>query len=563
MDPSIEIELSKLDSSIPFRASTTHVHSTWAKTLYSRPELYIRPQTVEEIQKTLTLARRCRRRLVVVGCGHSPSDLTCTSAWMMNLDGFNRILSVNKEKGVVVMQSGIRLYKLGDEMKERGLMMPNLGSIDNQSIAGAFATATHGSSTRHGLLSQSVLALKIMLASGRTVACSADQNVDLFRAALVSLGALGVITEVTYQMVPNFNIEWEQSLQPLQRVLEQWNGELWTQAEFVRVWWWPYGRKAVVWKADKTNKEERPVESSWYGSTVGFHTYHIMLYLAQWIPRLLPAIEWYVVGMQFGFKVGTTKSAIQEGRTGLLMDCLYSQRVNEWAIPLEKGPEAISRISKWLQSDQSSGIPFDPKGVFVHAPVEVRVSDTSPTTPRPYLDNTTADGPTLYLNFTLYRPFNQDPPALQRYYEAVEWLMKEMGGRPHWAKNFTTVSKEEFRKMYGENMDHWLRIRNEVDPEGMFVGDWHRRNLLPDTAPTLALEERERTRETAKGGGENWFGTPVLKALSSKGSEESFDIVHGAEVESSTILPKQDIALDRLSRSNTVAELEEEEEEEL
>ncbi|KAI9772376.1 MAG: D-arabinono-1,4-lactone oxidase [Candelina submexicana] len=562
MDHSVEIELSKLDPSIPFRASTTHLHSTWAKTLYSRPELYICPQSLEEIQKTVTLARRCRRRLVVVGCGHSPSDLTCTSAWMMNLDEYNKILSIDKEKGVVIMQSGIRLYTLGDEMKKVGLMMPNLGSIDNQSIAGAFATATHGSSTRHGLLSQSVLALRIMLANGRIVSCSADQNVDLFRAALVSLGAIGVITQVTYQMVPNFNIEWEQSLQPLQRVLDQWNGELWTQAEFVRVWWWPYGQKAVVWKAAKTSKDERPVESNWYGSTVGFHTYHIMLYLAQWIPRLLPAIEWYVVGMQFGFKVGTTKTAVQEGRTGLLMDCLYSQRVNEWAIPLEKGPEVISRISNWLQNEQeSSGIPFDPKGVFVHAPIEVRVSDTTPTTPRPFLDNTTADGPTLYLNFTLYRPFNRDPPALERYYEAVEWLMKEMGGRPHWAKNFTTVSKEEFRKMYGENLDHWLRVRDDVDPEGMFVGDWHRRNLLPDTLPTLALEEKEQKRENASGGGENWFGKSASKPPSSKGSEESFDLVHGAEAESLTLLPKQESTLHGRNELNTVAVSEDEEEE--
>jgi D-arabinono-1,4-lactone oxidase len=66
--------------------------------------------------------------------------------------------------------------------------MPNLGSIDDQAIAGAIGTATHGSSTRHGLLSQSVLELKIMLANGRTVSCSAKQNKDLFRAALVSLG---------------------------------------------------------------------------------------------------------------------------------------------------------------------------------------------------------------------------------------------------------------------------------------------------------------------------------------------------------------------------------------
>ena len=210
--------------------------------------------------------------------------------------------------------------------------------------------------------------------------------------------------------------------------------------------------------------------------------------------------------MQYGDAGGAGSTGVERGRTGLLMNCLYSQFVNEWAIALDKGPEAITRLSAWLHGDRDAArIPFDPTGLYVHAPIEVRVADTSSSTsPRPYLDNTVPDGPTLYLNATLYRPYNRDPPCYVRYYEAFEYLMKELGGRPHWAKNFSQVTRQDTMAMYPE-MGAWLRVRDEVDPEGMFVGDWHRRHVLQ--GDLLPLEETEVRREKgAVGDGVLWTG---------------------------------------------------------
>ena len=518
-------------------STTCHQHHTWARTFYSYPERYIQPRTSEELQKVIKLARRYRRRIVVVGCGHSPSDLTCTSSWLVNLDHFEEILDVNEKTKVVVMQAGIRLHDLGIKLKEHGLAMPNLGSIDHQSIAGAIGTATHGSSTRHGILSQSVLALKIMLANGHTVSCSAEQNSDLFRAALVSLGALGIITEVTFQAVPAFDIEWSQSIHCLEEIIADWEKNLWTQKEFTRVWWLPYMKRGIIWRADKTNKPHRAPEPIWWGGRIGFHTYHILLYCAQWVPSILPYLEKFVTNVQYGFKDGAGSAAVEESRTGLLMNCMYSQFVNEWAIPLAKGPEAITRLSSWLNGDErAADIPFSSKGLYVHAPIEVRVSDTSTAQPRPFLDNTIPDSPTLYFNATLYRPYSRDPPCRERYYEAFEWLMKELGGRPHWAKNFSTVTREDMHNMYPD-MGEWLRIRNEVDPEGMFVGDWHRRLLWPeDDKLILPLEERKFKTQAASGGGLDWFGHIPGKNLSPQGSEESFEMMHGVEAEKSVML---------------------------
>ncbi|KAJ5332753.1 hypothetical protein MYU51_015261 [Penicillium brevicompactum] len=556
MDPLILRELSKLDPAVPFRYSTDHLHHTWAKTFFSRPELYIRPQTIPEIQQLVTLARRCRRRLVSVGSGHSPSDLTCTSSWLVNLDHFNGILEIDPTTGSVTVEAGIRLSELGIELEKHGLTLPNLGSIDSQSIAGVIATGTHGSSLRHGLVSECIESLGLVLANGQFVRCSPTNNVDLFRAGLVSLGALGIVVEVTFKACPSFNIAWRQERYSLGRVLSEWSTGLWTTHEFVRVWWLPYEKGAIVWRADKTDLPLRAPPQNFYGDALGYHIYHNLLALSSYIPRILPWVEWFVFGMQYGFRAGSTVTeAVEPARQGLLMNCLYSQFVNEWALPLEKGPEAISRLSAWLNGDPTTGIPFSSKDLWVHCPVEVRVSDTSLNEkPRPFLDPTRPDGPTLYLNATLYRPYLRDPPCRRRYYEAFEWLMRDLDAKPHWAKNFQALGPQELGKAYGEDMESWMKVRNEVDPEGMFVGEWHRRNLpLADDRFPLLEREQERRKFGVRGVGDGveWVGdrlqapsqvwdekaayTEMPDSPGTATSEESFDLL--ARGEASILLP--------------------------
>jgi D-arabinono-1,4-lactone oxidase len=507
----------------------------------------MRPQSVQEIQKIVHLARRMRRRVVTVGCAHSPSDLTCTSGWMVNLDDFKEVLKVDKESKTMTVQAGIRLHDMNLRAKEHGLTMPNLGSIDEQSLAGAIATATHGSSLSHGLLSDRVQSLRIVLANGQAVRCSAKQSPDLFRAALVSLGALGIVVEIEFEMIEASDIEWTQTIRPMADVLADWDNGLWTTNEFVRVWWLPYMKRAIVWRADKTTKPRIEPQYSWYGGSAGYHTYHILLWISQYVPRFLPWVEWFVFGMQYGFKDGASVSAVGEQRTELLMNCLYSQFVNEWSIPLENGPEALTRLTNWLHGDeQSSGLPFSTKGLYVHSPIEVRVSNTQGREPRPFLDTSYPDKPALYLNATLYRPYNQDPPCRERYYQAFEHLMKEYNGRPHWAKNFQGVDHSYLASVYGADLHEFNRVRNEVDPEGMFLGAWHRRTILPSKTelPVFPLEEKEVVRRNRRSGGADWIGEQArwwdggIDVFEKAGSEsgESFDLMAGAEAERSVLL---------------------------
>lgn len=518
---------------VAFRARMSHVHRTWANTFSSLPELYIQPESEAEIEKVIRLANACRRRTTTVGCGHSPSDLTCTSSWLVNLDNFNKLLSFDRSTCLVKMQAGIRLYELGAELDRLGLAMPNLGSINAQSIAGALGTGTHGSTLGYGLLSESVKALRIALADGQTYDCSPTERPDLFRGALLSLGALGIITEVTFQCVPAFVLSWHQMMDTEENIFRQWDSVLWHQADFVRVWWLPYSRRAVTWKADKVPPQDldsgavvlREPVTSYYDGWLGYLVYHNLLYLSHWIPSILPWVERFVFGMQYGFGTGesTRKTAVQPSRQALLLNCLYSQFVNEWAIPLDKGPEALRRLGSWLRKLKPGdagyvehGIPYSAEGLWVHSPVEVRVSDTTVHTSaeknnRPFLDPTRKDGPTLYLNAIMYRPYQLDPPndATFRYFQAFEWLMRDLGGKPHWAKNFhASASTVEEWYVDDDDLDNWRRVRDEVDPDGMFVGPWHRRHVLGGYEPVgenmrirrLPLEESGFVRQAMRDG---------------------------------------------------------------
>lgn len=248
---------------------------------------------------------------------------------MMNLDDFSSVVAEHKDELQLELEAGIRLHQLAEELDKRGWAMPNLGSITAQSVAGAITTNTHGSSLRHGTLAQAIISITLMLASGESVRCSPFENKDLYHAALVSLGGLGIITHVTFQAVPAYNLEWHQDIMTTPKMLEAWNKDLWTREEFVRVWWFPYSGRSIIWQADKTDEQLRERPPSWYAASLGRFSYEFLLYVTTWIPSLMPAVERYVFYMQYGWGEGETGNAVQKSYEALAMDCLFSQFVNE------------------------------------------------------------------------------------------------------------------------------------------------------------------------------------------------------------------------------------------
>lgn len=164
-----------LEPSLQAIATEDYIFRNWAKTYTCTCELMFMPVSEAEIVKVnpnvsdsneqvvtskqiVKLAKKHGKTIRVFGSGHSPSDLACSTDFMINIDNLDRILSVDKEKHRVTVEAGMSLHKLHQVLQENGLALSNLGSISDQSVAGVMSTATHGTGSQFGCLSTMVRA---------------------------------------------------------------------------------------------------------------------------------------------------------------------------------------------------------------------------------------------------------------------------------------------------------------------------------------------------------------------------------------------------------------------
>ncbi|CAI8507359.1 unnamed protein product [Hanseniaspora opuntiae] len=519
-----------------------YTFKNWANIYQIKPELYFQPESIEEIQEIVNECNKNGKTLTVVGSGHSPSDMCLSKDYLLNLDNMSKVLSFKEYEGYadIEVEAGIRIFQLNEYLDQKGYNMQNLGSISEQSAAGIISTGTHGSSSLHSLVSSQYVNLTLINGKGEVVYCDEKENPEIFKAALLSLGKIGIIVKATIRAIPKYNIKSVQEVINFDTLLENWDN-IWCSSEFIRCWWYPYNRKCVLWRGSKT---EEPVSAtprkSWWGTTIGRFSYEFMLFVAVTVcPRLTPYIEKFVFKNQFGVVETFSKnpevsasneneksalSCVQTSINGLNMDCLFSQFVDEWNCPLSNGPDVLRKldiaITKAAENNE----------YYVHVPMEVRCSNT--TIPdkhpdyskrtetsagpvygnlvRPYLDPTTTtlqysdkvtnDQLTLYINATIYRPFGYNTP-IRSWFTEFEQILIAGKGKPHWAKNFigdlSMLPKDQkpknkykdfdmygmaslFKEWFGTRLTKWQNIRTSQDPNNIFLAnkEWCERNGL-------------------------------------------------------------------------------------
>ena len=523
---------------------SNHTFNNWANIYKITPELYFQPNNIEEVIEIIKQCTANHKTLTVVGSGHSPSDMCLSKDYLLNLDKMNKVLSFTEYPGYadIEVEAGVRIFQLNDYLNERGYNMQNLGSISEQSVAGIISTGTHGSSSLHSLVSSQYVNLTIVNGKGEVIFCDEKNNPEIFKAALLSLGKIGIIVKATIRTIPKYNIKSFQEVVNFDTLLENWDN-IWCSSEFIRCWWYPYNRKCVLWRGIKTEEplSETP-RKSWWGTGFGRFSYEMMLYISvKLFPSLTPYIEKFVFKHQFGavetfnkdsnLKTANAEelsavSCVQTSIDGLNMDCLFSQFVDEWNCPLSNGPEVLKTLDYAITKAAENG------DFYVHVPMEVRCSNT--TIPkehpdyskrtstsagpvygnlvRPYLDptttslkyseNVTNDQLTLYINATIYRPFGYNTP-IRKWFSMFEKILIAAQGKPHWAKNFigdVSMLPEKveakknykdydmfgmaslFKEWFGPSLDEWKTIRSQQDPNGVFLAnkEWCERNGLVD-----------------------------------------------------------------------------------
>ena len=226
--------------------------SNWANTYAASPGLFFEPSSIDEVASILSFARARGLFVRIVGALRSPNDCAMADgvrACMVSLRRLATIHSIDKATGRVVVDGGALTSDINVALDNAGLALPNLGSISAQTLAGAMATGTHGTGASYGILAANVVRIWLLTARGELLTLDARERPVLFRAALCSLGLLGVIVRLELQAVPAFHLQVTQTPSTLSAVLADLPKRA-VSAQYYRFHWYPHTDHVTEWRAD-------------------------------------------------------------------------------------------------------------------------------------------------------------------------------------------------------------------------------------------------------------------------------------------------------------------------
>ena len=177
--------------------------SNWAGNYTYRAAQIHQPETVEQIQELVKHSPRIK----ALGTRHSFNDVADSPGDLISLQRFDKIVALDRERRTVTVEAGVRYGQLARWLHEEGYALHNLASLPHISVAGACATATHGSGDRNGNLATAVSAMEFVNGSGDIVVLSRDQDREQLEGAVVGLGGIGVITRLTLDVSPTFQMQ--------------------------------------------------------------------------------------------------------------------------------------------------------------------------------------------------------------------------------------------------------------------------------------------------------------------------------------------------------------------
>lgn len=419
----------------------------WSGSVRCEPREIVSPASVEELAKLIGAYGRDGRHVRIVGAGHSFTPLVLTDDVLMTLDRMQGIEAVDVERGTVRVLGGTKLKRLGDELLARGLAQENLGDIDVQSIAGAISTGTHGTGVTFGTLATQVVGLTIMTAAGEIVECSADQNPDIFKAAQVSLGALGVLAAVTLRVVPARRLRFQARRERLDDCLANLETYKRENSHF-EFFWFPYGEWVQAKFLDET---DAPAKG---GSLWGTFNKMVMENGVFWalseMSRLAPPLAPRISRLS-GWGISSVDETDYSHRLFATPRVVRFQEM-EYNIPAEHFLSVMREVRACI----------DKHRFRVNFPVECRFVRGDDIWLSPAYQRDSA-----YIAVHMYRGMEYES-----YFRAIEEIYERYQGRPHWGKLHTRTAAQ-LAALY-PRWDDFRRVRAALDPQEMFLNEYLR-----------------------------------------------------------------------------------------
>lgn len=423
----------------------------WAGNIALAPARTVSPSTTAALAEAVRRAAEEGLRVKAAGTGHSFTAAAATDGMLIRPERLVGVRELDRDAGTVTVAAGTPLNHLNETLAGAGLSLTNMGDIVEQTVSGAVSTGTHGTGRASASLAEQVTALELVCADGSVLRCSQQQNADVFAAARLGLGALGVITELTFAVEPSFLLAAREEPMPFEQVTDQFD-QLVAENEHFEFYWFPHTDGC---NTKRNNRSPGPA--------------HPLPRVRGWIDDELLSNGVFQAACSLGAAAPAVVASIAKISSRALSARTYTdiphrvftspRRVRflemEYALPREAAMGALRELKQLVERSRFR----------VSFPVEVRTApaDTIPL-------STASARETAYIAVHMYRGTPHEG-----YFTAAERIMIAHGGRPHWGKLHSRDAGylSSVYPRFGE----FLQVRDRLDPDRVFGNDYLRRVL--------------------------------------------------------------------------------------
>jgi L-gulono-1,4-lactone dehydrogenase len=428
----------------------------WSGLESSHPDVVVRPRDADAVVAAVDRARADGTTVKMVGTGHSFTGIATPEHTMLRPDRLSGILAVDREAMTVTALAGTPLHLLNVELERLGLSLHNMGDIAEQTLAGAISTGTHGTGGVAAGLSAQVAGLQLVTGTGEVLTATAEEHADVLDLARIGLGALGVLTTITFRVEPLFVLEAHEQPMTWGQALASFD-ELATTNHHVDLYWFPHTDRVLAKqnnRLDATVDEAEPLSRAraWFDDELlANRAFALLCRGSNHLPGVIPRMN------------RVTSRLLTERRYSDVAHRVFTSsrtvvfKEMEYAVPRKAGVAALREARRII-----NGSPWR-----ISFPVEIRIvrADDVPL-------STAYQRDTVYLAFHTHRDADHEA-----YFAAMERIMRSHGGRPHWGKLHSLGPNElaDAHPRFGD----FLALRDRLDPDRVFTNP-HLRRLLGD-----------------------------------------------------------------------------------
>lgn len=423
----------------------------WAGNVRATPARTVTPRSVGELQDAVRRAAEQGLRVKAVGTGHSFTAAAATDGVLVRPQALAGIREIDRAAGTVTVAAGTVLKDLNLALAAEGLSLTNMGDIMEQTVVGATSTGTHGTGRDSASIAAQIRALELVTADGQLLKCSEKEHPEVFAAARIGIGALGIVTSLTFAVEPVFFLTAREEPMGFDRVTAEFDQHF-AENEHFEFYWFPHTGNCNTKRNNRSQGPAAPpgAVSAWIeDELLSNGVFQAANSLGRAVPAAIPSIA-------------RIASRALSART--YTDIPYKvftspRRVRfvemEYALPREHVVGALRELKAVV----------DRSGLRISFPVEVR------TAPADDIALSTASGrETAYIAVHMYKG-----TPYQAYFTAAERIFTEYGGRPHWGKVHTRDA-EYFARVY-PRFGEFTALRDRLDPDRLFGNDYLRRVL--------------------------------------------------------------------------------------